>query len=127
MPNLPTRALDVLQWPFRGRQERLMKDRDSYTRSDFSQFFLARDVPQKIVDEVWDALVEAAVVTEFRPKPEDQLLKTFGLAEEDLDEDVVLPLLKSCGCRIPTSDEVAHLKPLETVADLVEFVSRLRQ
>lgn len=127
LPDLASLALGILQWPFRSRQQRLMADRVLYTRSEFAQFFLERDVPRPIVDETWNALVEAAVIPGFRPKPEDELLATFGLADEDLDEDVVLRILERCGCRIPTPDEVMHSRPFKTVADLVEFATRMSQ
>jgi hypothetical protein len=126
MSKLTAWAVRMFQWPFLGRQRRLMRDRGSYTRADFAAFFTARGVPQQITDEVWNALVAEAAVEDFRPKPEDDLIKTFGLADEDLDEDVVLPLLERCGCRIPAADEVSALGPVATVGDLVGFIARLK-
>lgn len=119
--------MSLFQWPFLGRQQRLMKSRTMYTKDSFSNFFLSRGVSKDIVDEVWAILVDAAVTKDFKPYPEDELLKTFGLAEEDLDEDIVLVLLERCACRIPTPDEMETMEPLQTVADLVEFISRMKQ
>jgi len=127
MSKLAARILGIFEWPFRGRQRRLMQDRGSYTRAEFAAFFTARGIPQQIADEVWDALAAVAAVQDFRPKPEDDLVKTFGLADEDLDEDIVLPMLERCGCRIPSADEVSRMKPLQTVGDLVEFIARMRR
>jgi hypothetical protein len=103
-----------------------MKDRNAYSKDDFIGFFLARDVSREIADETWSVLAQTAVIEGFKPRPEDELTRTFGLAEEDLDEDVVLPLLQRCKCRVPPPSEIEGMKPLETVADLVEFVSQMQ-
>ena len=119
------KILSVLEWPLRRRQTRLMKSRGSYTKEDFARFFEQQAVPQKILDEVWDAIVDVAVVEDFKPHPEDNLEKDFGLADEDLDEDVILALLHRCGCRVPPVEEALQWGPVDTVADLVRFLTEM--
>lgn len=102
-----------------------MKSRASYTKEDFARFFEQQNVPQKILDEVWDAIMDVAVIDDFRPHPEDNLEKDFGLADEDLDEDVILALLHRCGCRVPSMEEMLKMDPVDTVGDLVTFLAKM--
>src|SRR5712671_7945474 len=112
----------VFGWPFRGRQLRAMASRYSYSRDDFRKYFAATGAASNVIDAVWETLIDHAVI-EFKPMPEDNLQYIFGLADEDLDIDVVLQLLKNCGCRIPKPDEIEKMGSIDTVEDLVRFVS----
>ena len=107
----------LVEGPWPSRQHRLMEQRADYELADFIQHF-GRE--PDIAKEIWSALSDVALVDGFKPKPEDDLLKVFGLAEEDLD-DVVLRILQRCGCRIPSVAETG-----DTVADLFEFVAAMR-
>lgn len=115
----------ILDWPFRGRQLRVMKARESYTKNKFQEQLCDAGGDSEVIEEVWAILTEHAI-DGFKPKPEDNLQYIFGLAEEDLDEDVVLKLLKRYSCRIPNKSELASMKPVDTVKDLVMFVSALK-
>lgn len=115
----------ILEWPWRKRQTRLMKSRASYTKEDFALFFQQQKIPQRILDEVWKALVYEAVIDGFKPHPEDNLETVFGIADEDKDEDVILALLQRCGCRVPSTEETMQMAPVNTVADLVNFLMKM--
>ncbi len=104
-----------------------MRARQSHSKEEFVGFFAGRGVAREIADEVWKILTENAAIDGFKPHPEDDLLAVFGLAEEDLDEDVVLELLQHCGCRIPQPSDIDGMKPLTTVADLVDFLSEMKR
>lgn len=115
----------ILDWPFRGRQLDAMKTREDYTKSNFQEHLSNAGGDSEIIEEVWTILTGHAI-DGFKPKPEDNLQYIFGLAEEDLDEDVILELLKTYSCRIPNESELASMKPVDTVQDLVIFVSALK-
>jgi len=114
----------MFDWPFGGRQRRAMKLREGYAKKDFDAQLIDAGADREIVEQVWAILADHAVEG-FKAKPEDNLQHMFGLAEEDLDEDVILRLLQANGCRIPDEREVAAMGPVETVEDLVMFVSSL--
>lgn len=116
----------ILDWPFRGRQLHAMKARESYTMSSFQEQLTDAGGDSEVIQEVW-AILRDHAIDGFKPKPEDNLQYIFGLAEEDLDEDVVLKLLKICNCRVPTEGELALMNPVDTVKDLVMFVSALKR
>jgi hypothetical protein len=115
----------ILDWPFRGRQLRAMKTRETYTRDNFQEQLSNAGGDSEVIKEVWTILTDHAIPG-FKPKPEDNLQYIFGLAEEDLDEDVVLKLLQTYGCRIPNETDIASMKPVDTVQELVLFVSALK-
>ena len=103
-----------------------MATRATYTKEDFTRLCLARGASQKILDEVWAALRDEAVVEDFKPHPEDHIERDFGLADEDKDEDVILALPHRCGCRVPSTEEVLSMRPVDTIGDLVDFLAKLR-
>ena len=111
--------------PFYFRQMRLSESRRPYTKENFCDYFEALSVDAKIASEVWNALSDSADFDEFRPYPEDDILRVYGLADEDLD-DLVLGILNRCQCRVPSPAETASMAPLETVVDLVLFVAQMK-
>jgi hypothetical protein len=115
----------ILDWPFRGRQQRAMKAREGYSKDDFREHLSNAGGDTEVIEEVWTILKDHAI-DGFKPKPEDNLQYIYGLAEEDLDEDVILRLLQAYSCRIPSESELASMKPVDTVQDLVLFVSGLK-
>lgn len=89
-----------------------MEQRKNCGRDDFIQRL---ERAPDIAAEVWSALSREAVIEGFTPHPDDDLLKVFGLADEDLDE-LVLELLERCGCRVPNPSETAKMPAVRTVA-----------
>lgn len=115
----------IVDWPFRGRQLRAMKARKIYTKNNFQEQLSDAGGDSEVIEEVWAILTDHAI-DGFKPKPEDNLQYIFGLAEEDLDEDVVMKLLETYSCRIPSESELASMRSIDTVKDLVMFVSALK-
>jgi hypothetical protein len=99
-----------------------MQERTSHSRAEFTSEFPGTE---DIAQHVWTVLRANAVVDDFRIDPNDELLYVFGLADDDLDE-LVLNLLRDCGCRIPSPAETAGLPPVRTVSDLIGFLSKMR-
>lgn len=114
---------DMAEWPWSVRQRHRMQERQRYGVTDFIQHF-GRE--PDIAREIWEALSKEAVVEGFKPKPEDDLLEVFGLAEEDLD-DLVLNILERCQCHIPSPSNTASMPYVRTVADLFAFVEWARR
>lgn len=109
---------NVVELPFSIPQRRRMRERTGYEKDEFVRSF---EPHRAVAEAVWDALSREAVVEGFKPMPNDDLIRVWGLADEDLD-DVVLAILVEQGCRIPSPEETATMPPVRTVADLVAFV-----
>lgn len=71
---------------------------------------------------LWDKLNESAIVNGFTPYPEDDLLHVYGLAEEDLDEDIILDIIKRLGLPIPSHDTVERIGPIQKPADVIRLI-----
>jgi hypothetical protein len=121
MMRLWKRISDLVE-PWSVHQRRRMRRQGASELSDFIRHF---DREPDIARELWIALSREAVVEGYRPHPEDDLLKVYGLADEDLD-DLVLGLLERCNCRIPPPSETATMPVVRTVADLFTFLERMR-
>lgn len=112
---------NLIQWPLSSRQAKLQARRLNYFRDDFVDSFQTAS-GREVAKVAWELLREEAVVADFRPKPEDDLLRVFGLADEDLD-DLVLALLGRTGARVPGPAETLAMDPIEKVEDLIQFVA----
>lgn len=102
-----------------------MKTRERYTKDNFQEQLSDAGGDSEVIEDVWTILTDHAI-DGFKPKPDDNLQYIFGLAEEELDEDVILKLLQTYGCRIPNEREIASMWPVDTVQDLVLFVSAMK-
>jgi len=71
---------------------------------------------------LWGKLAETIICDQFTPYPDDDLLKAFGLAEEDLDEDVILEIVKATGSVVPDRDMLAKFGPVNTPADIIRLI-----
>lgn len=71
---------------------------------------------------LWDKLSEAVVYERFTPYPDDDLLTTFGLAEEDLDQDIVLDLVLKTASVVPSREMLKRFGPVNTPADVIRLI-----
>lgn len=113
-----------LSLPWSRRQAKLNSQRLNFTEFDFCQEFSNDGAGNKakVARVAWKILREEAAVADFRPKPEDDLLRVFGLADEDLD-DLILAILEQAGARVPGPAETLAMGPIENVEDLIQFVA----
>lgn len=117
---------DILQFPIRGRQRRAREQREDITREEFVAALAQDDFEARAADLLWDKLVEAAMIKDFRPLPDDHFLRLYGLTEEDLDEDIILEILVALGISVPPPELAREAGPIETPRDLLRLV-RLAQ
>jgi len=75
---------------------------------------------------LWDKLLELKVNADFTPYPSDDLLRTFGLAEEDLDVDVIIDIARSLGRAVPDQAIVDGVGAVATPADVVRLLEATR-
>ena len=105
-----------------------MQSRHSVSRDEFVDFFTSKGVSSEIAEEVRKIMLEWCDVDGFTPHPADNLGQVYGLGEEDLDEDIILSLLKKFDCYIPTIAEIESQKlDINTVAGIVEFVDMMKK
>ncbi|MFC0132351.1 hypothetical protein [Massilia eurypsychrophila] len=65
-------------------------------------------------------------VAGFSPYPEDKLDWVYGIAEEELDEDLILEMLRKLKIKLPTSEALLALGPINTPIEIAHLVRRAR-
>ncbi len=114
--------LGFLELPWYRRQKALAKERPAISRDEFVARVSTTDLGRHSAGLLWEKLEEAKVVENFHPYPLDDLLHTFGLAEEDLDEDIILAIIKAVGSIIPSRKLLKEFGPIETPLDIVKLI-----
>lgn len=112
----------VFGLPFSLRQRRLAMARPSISKQDFVDRSASSELGKAAASILWDKLIELRVVDELTPYPDDDLLHTYGLADEDLDEDIILDILKSLNRTVPSENVVRTVGPINSPLDIVRLV-----
>jgi hypothetical protein len=112
----------VLGMPFSLRQRRLAKARPSMSKQEFIDRTASSTIGKSAASMVWQKLRDAAIIDAFTPYPDDDLLNIYGLADEDLDEDIILDTLKALKRAIPGESFLKSMGPIKCPADIVRLV-----
>jgi hypothetical protein len=124
MANIVERLFGV---PFSWRQRRLARFRSPLTESDFVKSITEFGGDRMAAVVLWRRLKDWTSVRDFTPYPGDSLGFVFGIAEEELDEDLILDVLKELAVPIPTQAQLSAFGPIDTplrIAQLVAFCRR---
>lgn len=120
-------ALDfVVQLPFSWRQSRARAVREDMTQHKFVSALASDDLEERAAGLLWEKLVEAAVISDFRPKPDDNFLRIYGLAEEDLDEDIVMAILIQLGFGVPRPAVIEQAGEIASPREFMQLVRLTR-
>lgn len=92
----------LVQLPFSWRQQHANGLRSDMTRERFIATLAINEVEERAASLLWEKLVEVSVVPDFKPCPDDDLLRLYGLAEEDLDEDIIMSIFETLGLDLPS-------------------------
>jgi hypothetical protein len=116
-------AIDFLvQLPFSWRQRCVRAVREDMNRQQFVAALAENDLEERAAALLWEKLVEAAVVADFRPSPDDDLLRVYGLADEDLDEDIILAILIELEIGVPCPPVLERVGEIKTPRDVIQLV-----
>lgn len=117
-----TKLKQLLEMPFSTRQTRLAKSRSRLSREEFIAKTSSTALGKLASNLLWEKLQSEKVVDEFSPGPDDDLLKIYGLADEDLDEDVILSIMQQIGAPVPSADMLREFGPVNTPLDIVRLI-----
>jgi hypothetical protein len=112
----------ILEVPLRGRQRDLAHGRSPMPKEHFIDAIASTELGKTAANLLWGKLSELVVYDGFTPHPDDDLLKVYGLAEEDLDEDVILEIIKASGSHIPDSEALARFGPVNTPSAIIRLI-----
>jgi hypothetical protein len=109
---------------FKGREERMARERGTYSFDQFLNHFSTEAVPERIMLEVYRYFQDLQTTKDFPVHPTDHLYEVYGVWNEDLD-DAVIELARRCGCRTPTNDNVKGVNRVQSIEDLVRLLALL--
>ena len=112
----------LLELPLVLRQRRLSSERAQMTRDQFVHETASTELGKLAAAHLWDKLFALKVHGDFTPYPSDSLLNVYGLAEDDLDVDIIMDVLKRLNCAVPDQATVDAIGAINTPADVVRFV-----
>lgn len=119
----------VLALPFSRRQERLAMERPRLSEDQFAKQVVDEGGDEEAAYIIRKKLCDWAYAGEFTPYPDDDLTRVYGIAEEELDEDLILAVLNELGVPPPNAEQLKEFGSVETplrVARLVSFARSLR-
>jgi hypothetical protein len=114
----------ILILPLTIRQKRLARTRRPLAETEFAQRIVEMNGDRIAAVAVWNRLREWCFVEGFTPYPGDSLTWVFGIAEEELDEDLILAILSELKLQPPSERLLRDFGPVDTplrIAQLVVF------
>lgn len=114
----------LFEMPFSARQRRLAASRPPLSKDDFIAKIASDDRGRGAAALLWDKLNAAKVREELSPYPDDDLLRVYGLADEDLDEDIILAIIRDVGVPVPDREMLASFGQVSTPSDIVRLIEK---
>jgi hypothetical protein len=116
----------LLGQPFSGRQKRLAESRPAMCEADFVSSIEQRNGDGQAARAIWQKLRDWCYDPSFAPGPEDDLEYVFGIAEEELDEDIILDIFKALRLEVPGEAEVKAFGDVDTPLRIAQLVAQSR-
>jgi hypothetical protein len=113
--------------PFSYRQRKLAASRPPIGKEEFVSMVSTEDADRQAVERIWEALVADRVDEGFAPYPDDSLGHVYGIAEEELDEDLIARVLKDLDIPIPDRDFTKRFGVIDSPRRVAQFISECRR
>lgn len=117
----------ILGLPFSYRQKRLAAMRPMIDKEQFISMITTDSADRHAAGKIWDALVADRVDENFAPYPDDSLGRVYGIAEEELDKDLIARLLKELNIPIPDRDFTKRFGIVDSPRRVADFVGACRR
>jgi len=116
----------VLAFPFSVRQRTLSKNRSPLSKSDFVDSITQSGGDQEAAEIVHSRLQDWIYYEGFTAYPDDSLSSVFGIAEEELDEDLILDIFMERSLSTPSQQEVTTFDPIDSPTGVAQLVAMAR-
>lgn len=117
----------LLSMPFYDRQRKLARERPPLTKEEFISRVEIAGGDIEAATALYGKLEEWVVADEFTPYPEDSLLTVYGIAEEELDEDIILQIFDKLKIPLPSPASIAAFGIVDTPISIARLASISRQ
>ena len=112
--------------PFIARQKHLASSRISLPKDSFVNEIVQGGGDENAAILIHDHLQDWIYIESFTPYPKDKLSTVFGIAEEELDEDLILFILNRLNLPIPMPESIIDFGPIDTPIEIARFISFIR-
>lgn len=113
--------------PFNLRQSRLARSRQALSETEFVQRITDQGGDREAALALWTTLKDWTCASDFTPYPTDSLGWVFGIAEEELDEDLVLGILRRLDVTVPNNELLAEFGAIDTPLRVAQLVALCRK
>lgn len=112
--------------PFSLRQRKLIHTRKAMSREEFIESIVNKGGDGEAASMLWEAIFSSRVIDGFTPYPDDSLGHLFGIAEEDLDEDIIMRIFHELNIPLPNTSFVKSFGPIDTALDVARLIRETR-
>jgi hypothetical protein len=116
----------LFHYPLYRRQLHLAKGRNAIDESGFVGEIVEKGGDYVAAVSLWKRLNECKTVDHLTPYPTDSLETVYGLADEDLDDDLVLDLFKELRVPVPSTEVLHEFGQIDTPLQVAQLVARCR-
>jgi hypothetical protein len=116
----------ILALPITLRQRRLAKQRPPMGERYFVEEIKRAGGDAEASILIRNHLLEWIYAPGFTPYPEDKFGYTYGIREEELDDDLILMVLQHLNIRPSTIEELAPFGVVDTPIQVAQLVKRAR-
>lgn len=96
------------------------------SREAFVADIAANSGDGQAADILWDCLLDSRVFEDFFPYPDDSFEVVFGIAEEELEVDLIERLFDEFRLKLPENQLVLEFGVIDSARRVAQFVSRCR-
>lgn len=118
---------NLLGLPFSSRQRRLAQKRQALSETEFVQRIADQGGDALAAAALWSRLKDWTYVNDFTPYPTDRLGSVFGIAEEELDEDLILGILRELNVPTPSNEFLSEFGVIDTPIRVAQLVALCRK
>lgn len=113
--------------PWAWRQRRLAASRVSLSQVEFLTLIEERGGDPEAGSLIWTHLHEWGLEKRFTPHPEDNFTCVFGIAEEELEMDLIADILTRLELPLPTTALLKEFAAVDTPLQVARLVSEMRR
>jgi hypothetical protein len=111
--------------PYTARQRSLSRSRAPMDKPAFVAEISAAGGDEDAAAFVWDNLSQYVFHGGYTVYPEDSFYHLFGIANEEVDEDIVLAYLEKSGLSVPLAQQAAT-GSVDSALEICRFISKVR-
>ena len=112
----------IVRLPWSERQRQLAAKRPRMTKDQFVAQSGTTELGMRAAALLWEELQPWRAWDSFTPYPYDDFGEVFGLGEGELDEDIILQILRALNVPTPGDHEIAMIGKGDMAKDLVRLI-----